>query len=62
MRSIGAEREAVPLLHLVGVLDQMTSSPLVMASSALPVPKLLAQPKSCSSREPPSGGGPKARG
>jgi hypothetical protein len=39
--------EHSPLLHFVGVLDQMTSRPLVVVSSALPVPKLLAQPKSC---------------
>lgn len=54
-------RGRLPLLHFVGVLDQITSKPLVMVSSAFPVPKLLAQPKSWASRAPPSGGGPKAR-
>ena len=50
----------IPLLHFVGVLDQMTSSPLVVVSPALPVPKGLAQPKSCCSSGAPSGGGPTA--
>ena len=48
-----------PLLHFVGVFDQMTSNPLVTASSPLPVPTLFAQPRSCSSMDPASGGGPK---
>ena len=62
MEPIRAEKGLrLPLLHFVGVLDQMTSNPLVMVSSALPVPKLLAQPRSCCSREPASGGGPKAK-
>ena len=52
--------ELLPLLHFVGVFDQITSSPLVTASSAFPVPTLLAHPKSCASRGAPSGGGPKA--
>ena len=33
------------LLHLVGVVVQVTSRPLVIASAPLPVPKLLFQPK-----------------
>ena len=33
------------LLHLVGVLVQVTSRPLVIASPPMPVPKLFFQPK-----------------
>ena len=36
----------------------MTSSPLVMASSPLPVPKVFLQPRPCSSRGAPSGSRP----
>jgi catalase-peroxidase len=38
-----------PLPHFVGVEVQMPSSPLVMASAPTPVPKLLRQPRPCSS-------------
>ena len=51
----------LPLLHFVGVLDQMTSRPLVTASSAFPVPTLLAHPRSCISSVAFSGAGPKSR-
>jgi hypothetical protein len=33
------------LLHLVGVCDQMTSGPPVMASAPMPVPYVLLQPR-----------------
>src|SRR5664279_713014 len=46
------------LLHFVGVLDQVTSRPLPIASAPLPVPKLLFQPRPCSSRLAASGLGP----
>src|ERR1700730_7067043 len=46
------------LLHFVGVGDQMTSRPLVIASPPLPVPNLLFQPRPCSSMLAPSGSGP----
>ncbi len=46
------------LLHLVGVLVQMTSRPLVIVSSPLPVPNLLFQPRPCSSMGAVSGSGP----
>src|SRR5690349_9855140 len=46
------------LLHLVGVVVQVTSSPLPMASPPLPVPKLLFHPRPWSSRPAPSGSGP----
>src|SRR5208283_3939905 len=42
------------LLHFVGVCDQMTSGPPVMASLPKPVPNLLRQPRPWSSIEPPS--------
>src|SRR5579859_4097508 len=50
------------LLHLVGVCDQTTSGPPVMASAPTPVPNLLFQPRPCSSRAAPSGGGPSSEG
>src|ERR1700733_6548241 len=46
------------LLHLVGVVVQVTSRPLVMASAPLPVPWLLVQPRPCSVRSAPSGSRP----
>src|SRR5512143_598254 len=46
------------LLHFVGVWVQVTSRPLVIASPPLPVPKLLFQPRPCSSRPAASGSGP----
>src|SRR5450432_440519 len=46
------------LLHCVGVSDQVTSRPLVIASAPLPVPKLLFQPRPCSSMPAVSGSGP----
>src|SRR5215813_5988865 len=46
------------LLHFVGVCDQMTSGPPVMASAPTPVPYLLFQPNPWSSTAPPSGSGP----
>ena len=46
------------LNNRVGVLVQVTSSPLVIASRPLPVPKLLVQPKPCCSMPAPSGSGP----
>src|SRR5215475_3878129 len=46
------------LLHLVGVWVQVTSMPLVIASPALPLPKLLFQPRPCCSRLAPSGSAP----
>src|SRR5215469_2703004 len=46
------------LLHLVGVCDQVTSGPPVMASAPTPVPYLLFQPRPCSSSEEASGSGP----
>src|SRR5271163_48026 len=46
------------LLHFVGVEDQITSRPLVMASFPTPEPKLLFQPKPCSSTGAPSGSAP----
>src|SRR3954470_16937606 len=45
------------LLHLVGLVDQVTSRPLVMVSPPLPVPKLFLQPMPCSSRPAASGSG-----
>ncbi|MNE31611.1 hypothetical protein D3C80_1251880 [compost metagenome] len=44
--------------HWVGVVVQVTSKPLVMASLPLPVPKLLCQPRPCSSRPALSGSSP----
>src|SRR5512137_1895071 len=46
------------LLHFVGVLVQITSSPSVIVSLPLPVPKLLFQPRPCSSIGAASGSGP----
>src|SRR4249919_4370312 len=46
------------LLHCVGVCDQVTSGPPVMASAPKPVPCLLFQPRPWSSMAPPSGAGP----
>ena len=43
------------LLHFVGVWHQVTSSPLVIVSRPLPVPKLLVQPKPCCSMPAASG-------
>src|SRR6204780_2723376 len=50
------------LLHLVGVCDQMTSGPPVMASAPTPVPYLLFQPRPWSSSAPLSGAGPTSDG
>jgi hypothetical protein len=47
-----------PAPHLVGVLVQVTSMPLVMASLPLPVPKVLYQPRPWLSIGAPSGSGP----
>src|SRR5258708_19959101 len=46
------------LLHFVGVCDQVTSGPPVMASPPRPVPCLLFQPRPCSSLAAPSGSPP----
>src|SRR5712671_2882792 len=43
------------LLHFVGVVVHVTSRPLVIVSAPLPVPKLLRQPRPCSSRPAASG-------
>src|ERR1700690_1204653 len=50
------------LLHLVGVCDQVTSGPPVMASAPTPVPYLLFQPRPWSSSAPLSGAGPTSDG
>src|SRR6266702_8036623 len=50
------------LLHLVGVCDQVTSGPPVMASAPTPVRYLLFQPRPWSSIAPPSGSGPISEG
>src|SRR6516162_7284618 len=50
------------LLHLVGVWDQMTSGPPVIASGPLPVPNRLFQPKPCCSIGAASGSGPSSVG
>src|SRR5258705_13529820 len=50
------------LLHLVGVCDQMTSGPPVIASAPLPVPNPLFQPRPCSSMGAASGSGPTSDG
>src|SRR6201986_1501374 len=50
------------LLHLVGVCDQFTSGPRVMASAPMPVPCLLFHPRPWSSIAPPSGSGPISEG
>src|SRR5512136_3380306 len=46
------------LLHFVGVVLQVTSRPLVIVSPPLPLPKVLFQPRPCSSRPAASGSGP----
>src|SRR5215469_15662285 len=46
------------LLHLVGVVVQITSRPLPIASPALPVLNLLFQPRPCSSMLAASGSAP----
>src|SRR2546423_15649775 len=46
------------LLHFVGVCDQVTSGPPVMASAPMPVPCLLFHPRPWSSSAPASGSGP----
>src|ERR1700745_2047750 len=45
------------LLHCVGIWDQMTSGPPVIASAPLPVPNRLFQPSPCSSIGAASGSG-----
>src|SRR3954464_8694598 len=45
------------LLHLVGVLLQVTSRPLVMVCGTLPVAKVLFQPRPWDSRPAASGSG-----
>src|SRR5579863_5570537 len=47
-----------PLSHFVGALVHAPSSPLVMVSSPLPVPKVFLQPRPCSLRGAASGSGP----
>src|SRR6185436_6697081 len=47
-----------PLSHFVGSLVQAPSSPLVIVSAPLPVPKVFLQPQPCCSRLAPSGSGP----
>ncbi len=46
------------LSHLVGVVVQMPSRPLVIVSSPLPVPKVFFHPKPCSWMSAPSGSRP----
>src|SRR5690348_18103248 len=46
------------LLHLVGVVVQITSRPLPIASPPLPVPNLDFQPRPCSSMLAASGSAP----
>src|SRR5215510_4553985 len=50
------------LLHCVGVCDQVTSGPPVMASPPKPFPCLLFQPRPCSSMSAPSGSAPTSDG
>src|SRR5246127_5818128 len=50
------------LLHCVGVWDQTTSGPPVIASGPLPVPNRLFQPRPCSSIGAPSGAAPTSAG
>src|SRR5580704_10040910 len=50
------------LLHFVGVCDQVTSGPPVMASAPMPEPCLLFQPSPWSSMTAPSGSGPTSDG
>src|SRR6516225_9234082 len=47
-----------PLSHLVGAVVQMSSSPLVIASSPIPVPNVFRQPMPCCSIGAPSGSRP----
>src|SRR5207249_9819750 len=47
-----------PLSHFVGLLVHAPSRPLVIVSAPLPLPKLVFQPRPCSSRLAPSGSGP----
>ncbi len=47
-----------PLLHWVGVGDQVTSRPEVMASAPLPLPWSLIQPSPCWVISAASGSGP----
>src|SRR5688572_16646060 len=47
-----------PLSHLVGLLVQAPSRPLVIVSPPLPVPYLFFQPRPWSSTGVPSGSGP----
>src|SRR5580765_931985 len=46
------------LLHLVGVVVQVTSRPLVIVSTPRPELKPLTQPRPCCSSSPPSGSTP----
>src|ERR1700744_5308537 len=46
------------LLHFVGVVVQVTSRPLPIASPPLPVPNLFFQPRPCCSIGAPPGSGP----
>ncbi len=48
--------------HFVGSLVQAPSSPLVMASPAMPRPQLFFQPKPCASMGAASGSGPTQSG
>src|SRR5580704_4072658 len=45
-------------LHFVGVVVQVTSRPLVIASTPMPVLKPLLQPRPCASSSPDSGSAP----
>src|ERR1700729_1348331 len=47
-----------PLSHFVGSLVHAPSSPLVTASTPLPLPKVFFHPMSCASTGQPSGSGP----
>src|SRR5882672_1709939 len=46
------------LSHVIGVFVHAPSSPLVIASPPLPLPKLFFQPRPCSSSGAASGSGP----
>src|SRR5207253_3790911 len=48
------------LSHVVGVGVQVTSSPLVIVSRPLPLPKLFFQPRPSCSSGAPSGSGPRS--
>src|SRR5580693_9200689 len=50
------------LLHFVGVCDQVTSGPPVMASAPKPVPCVLFQPRPWFSMAAPSGSAPTSDG